>query len=108
MIFAFIGILVFEALTNWRVPIVVNRIRFGMLPNQQSATAGNSIITDFRFSFEAERLLRIIVALILIYALIINPDSLGVFPWIIAVLLLMAGITKICPLVISFRFIGFR
>ena len=55
MIYAFMGVFAFEALTNWRIPGLVTRMRFG------SDYAKTVDAATGRFSFEAERMLTFIV-----------------------------------------------
>ncbi len=104
MMYIFIGVFLFEAVTNWRIPILVSRLRYGT-----SAKASQAVmLKSTRFGFEAERMLRVAVAILLYISAILYPDILWVFPWFIAVMLALAGITKICPMVLFFRYCGFR
>lgn len=104
MIYAFIAVFLFEAVTNWRVPIIVSRLRYG--PSKAKPVSANT--NSPRISFEAERMLRITVAALLGVSFILYPEMLWFVPWFVAVMLLLAGITKICPMVIFYRFCGFR
>jgi hypothetical protein len=104
MIYAFIAVFLFEALTNWRVPIIVSRLRYGANAAGSKPVAPNSP----RFGFEAERMLRITVAALLGVSFIMYPNILWFVPWFVAVMLSLAGITAICPMVIFYRFCGFR
>ena len=103
VIYAYTGILLFEGLTNYRIPILLSRLRYGT--NAVNITPES---LSYRFSFEAERMLRIIVFLFMLISYFIFPDVLWFFPWFIGVMLLMAGITNICPMTMVLRFIGFR
>lgn len=102
MIYIFLGVFLFEAITNWRVPMIVSRLRHGpakvQSENQKPA----------RFNFEAERMLRVTVAILLVVSFILYPELLWFLPWFVAMMLLLAGITKICPMVLFYRFLGFR
>jgi len=104
MIYIFIGVFLFEAATNWRVPIIISRLRYGA----KAAGAHPANPDSSRFGFEAERMLRITVALLLWVSFIMFPELLWFVPWFVAIMLLLAGITKICPMVIFYRFCGFR
>jgi len=92
----------FEGVTNLRVPIIVSRLRYG-----RGMVDENSDPMVCRFSFEAERMLRIVVLLLIILTYIVFPVA-WFFPWFIGVMLLLAGITNICPMVMFMRFLGFR
>jgi archaellum biogenesis protein FlaJ (TadC family) len=104
MIYVFIGVFLFEALTNWRVPIIVSRLRYGA----DALKAQRESQKTPRFSFEAERMLRITVVALLVISFILYPELLWFLPWFVAVMLLLAGITKICPMVLFYRYFGFR
>ena len=105
---AYIALLIFEGLTNLRVPILVSRIRYGkeVVDAEASSTGG----------FEAERALRLVVAsmLILSYVLTHPPfayiqiEFIWFFPWFIGFMMFMAGVTNLCPMVMFFRWIGLR
>lgn len=101
LVYAYIGLLLFEAITNWRVPDIVNRLFKIPAPNE--APCGRTA-----FNFEAERILRIVVATLLILSYILFPEVLWLLPWFVAFMLFMAGMTNICPMTIFFSWLGFR
>lgn len=103
LIYLFIGIMLFECVTNWRVPIVVSRIWYG-----KEAVEGFFYSESYKFDYEAERLIRFAVALLLYLGFILYPDVAWFLPWFVGVMLLMAGVTNICPMVMFFRYLGFR
>jgi hypothetical protein len=108
LIYIFMGVFLFEAITNWRVPTVVSRLRYG---SSAVASASEDMSTERikgHYSFEAERMLRITVAFLLVLTFILYPEPMWFFPWFIAAMLLSAGITNICPMVMFYRFLGFR
>lgn len=104
LIYLYIGILVFEGITNWRVPIILSRLRYGQAYQDLPAAAPGT----YRFAFEAERALRMAIALFLVVSYIIFHEALWFFPWFIGFALTMAGITGICPMAILMRQAGFR
>ena len=102
LVYILIGVLVFEALTNWRAPIWVSRIRYG-----------KDILIDpygdwCKFDFASERMMRFTMAAMLAFTFIVIPDLAWFFPWFIGAMLLSAGITNICPMVMFYRYFGFR
>lgn len=103
MIYVYLGIIGFEAMTNWRIPALLSRLRYG-----QTAVQDPYINQKFKFKFEPERLLRVVVLLFLVVTFVLSPESDGFFPWFIGAMLLMAGVSSICPMVMFFRFLGFR
>ena len=102
MIYVFIGVFLFEALTNWRVPMIVSRLRSGAKAGNNQSTSGA------KFNFEAERMLRLTVVTLLVVSYILFSHQLWFLPWFIAVMLLLAGISSICPMVMFYRALGFR
>ena len=106
LIYIFLGVFVFEAITNWRVPTIVSRLRYGakLRPSAEMST----VHIKTHYSFEAERMLRLTVALLLVLTFILFREPMWFFPWFIAIMLLSAGITNICPMVMFYRYLGFR
>lgn len=103
LIYAYIGILLFEGVTNWRVPILISKLRFGKTyaPTVPHADSG-------WIPLDAERILRILVASMLILSYVMFREQTWFFPWFIGFMLFMAGMTNICPMVMGLRWIGFR
>lgn len=103
IIYAYMMVILIEAFTNFRIPIVVSRLRYGKEAIDETPEA-----SDYRFSFEAERMLRVVVFCFLLLTYVLFPEVVWFFPWFIGVMLLMAGITNICPMVMGMRYLGFR
>ena len=103
-VYAFIGLMIFEGITNWRIPILVSKLRFGssFKPTDVSTPNCRSI------PFDAERALRLVVASLLIISYIIFPLQLWLFPWFIGFMLFMAGLSNICPMAMTLHWVGFR
>ena len=104
MVYVYIGVLLFEGITNWRIPILVSKVRYGAAYSSQDVLSpGCNTI-----KFDAERALRLIVALFLILSYVTFPEQTWFFPWFIGFMLFMAGLTNICPMVMALRAFGFR
>ncbi len=103
-VLAYIALLLFEGITNWRIPVLVSKVRYGA-DYQQAVQACGGVSTR---SFEAERALRLIAAAMLYISYVILGETVWFFPWLLGVMLLIAGLTNICPMVIGLRLIGFR
>jgi len=103
MMYGFILLLSFEAITNLRIPGLILR-----------ATGSSDFSDDepenecYTFSIESERLLRVFVVLFLVLSYVLFPEPVWFFPWFVAAMLLLAGITNICPMVMMFQFVGFK
>jgi len=103
-IYTYIALLIFEGITNWRVPILVSRARFGdRFETEKMLSAGCA-----ETGFDAERALRLIVATMLVISYVMFREQVWFFPWFIGSMLLLAGITNICPMVMALRWLGFR
>jgi uncharacterized protein YqhQ len=110
LLFYYIGLLVFEGLTNWRVPKILTRVRNRSERKNQSVSisSGDEKKSAGQIPFEAERAMRLVIALILISPLFFSTEELWIVPWFVASMLLLAGVTNICPMVMFFRWLGFR
>lgn len=105
-IYGFIVVLLFEGITNWRIPILVSRLNGGpMLANPECTMSPGE---HARINFEAERALRLAVAAFLIVSYVMFNKELWFFPWFIGFAFFGAGLSGICPMVMGFRWLGFR
>ena len=102
LILGYIGLLFFEGLTNWRIPIIVSRIRYGTAANVNGCPPLTQI------NFDAERALRIVVALLLMLTYVVFNEETWFFPWFVGYMLLAAGFTNICPMYMVLRWMGFK
>lgn len=106
---AVIGLLIFEGVSNWRVPALITRLRhrepfefrdsLELIPERQ---------TGPRFPFDAERAWRLVVSVMLIVSYFFLYEQLWFFPWFMGFAIFGAGISGVCPVLISLKFIGFR
>jgi len=106
VVYGYIVVLLFEGITNWRIPLLVSRMR-GM----DVAGVSRCVISPgfrLRIAFEAEQAMRLAFALFLIFSYAVFNKELWLIPWLSGFALLGAGLSGICPLVISFRWLGFR
>lgn len=103
-LYAYIGIITFEALTNWRIPRLISKLRHGPAYLEIPVNAPST----YKYSFEAERSFRLVIALSLIVSCYVFPKTLWYFPWAVGFGLSMAGITGICPISLTFKKLGFR
>ena len=103
--YAYIGILLFEGITNFRIPILINKFRYG---KNVAMSVEDDATQPPRINFEAERAMRLVFALVLIPAILFLPKDLWFINWIIASFLTLAGLVNFCPTVVALRLIGFR
>jgi hypothetical protein len=104
--YALITLLVFEAVTNWRVPLLVSRVRQGATGIVNQATAESH--SESKFRFEAERALRLMFSTVLVVTYILFSNQLWLIPWFAGFALTVAGLSGICPMLLFFEKLGFR
>ena len=105
-VYVVVGILLFEGVTNWRVPIIITRIKYGK--NYREFLEEPACSTQWFGAFESERMLRFIVAIAVLISLHFVTDLIWFIPWLLVGMLILAGITNICLMVMLLRWVGFR
>jgi hypothetical protein len=106
VIYALVALLLFEGVTNLRVPGLVTSARFGKQTNVQNEA--DNFNPNARTSFEAERGLRLIVAILIVVPMISAIELLWLLPWFVGFALIGAGLSGICPMVLALRWLGMR
>lgn len=104
-LFAFAGFLLFEGITNLRLTRIINKIRFG----KGNIETEDSVCNVKWFNkIESERVLRFIVSGFVLLPYYVMPDVIWFIPWFVASMLILAGITNICPMVMFLKWSGLR
>lgn len=101
MVYGFMVLLSIEAVTNLRLPVVLFRFRTPVVDSDNQTS-------NCTFDIDSERLLRLVVVLFLLLSYVFFSEPIWFFPWFIAAMLFLAGITNICPMVMMFQYLGFR
>ena len=101
--YVYIGVLLVEGLSGFRVPTMVSRWRYGTNYRDVQRDPGK-----FRFAFEAERAMRLVFAVLLILAFFVIPADYWFVSWLVAIALFLSGLVNFCPMVMTLRWIGFR
>ncbi len=104
VLYGLIAFLIFEGLTNLRATLVLSRLRHVAVGSE----ASTSTHPFFHIDFEAERVLRLLVAVFLVISYLLYNDMLWVLPWFIGFALVGAGLSGICPMLMLLTKIGFR
>ena len=102
LMYALVGLLLFEGITNLRVPKVLVGLRSGAAAEFDAASSN----PNARISFEAERGLRLIVAALIVVPLTGFGSFLWLLPWFVGFALIGAGLSGICPMVLALRWLG--
>ena len=100
LIYALVALLMFEGLTNLRIPGLLVHARSGVLEE-----AGD-LNSNARVAFEAERALRLIVATLILVPMSGVADFLWLLPWFVGFALIGSGLSGICPMVLALRWLG--
>jgi hypothetical protein len=100
----YIGVVAFEGVTNWRIPILISKLRYGPAYGEPAKGGAGA----YKFNFEAERALRLVIVIFLVVSFFLFPQALWFFPWFVGFALSMAGITGICPMAIFIKKLGFK
>ena len=101
-----IGLSLFEAITNLRIPLLISKLRSGYEVDPQEGSIGISFPT--RTNFEAERGWRLSVAAVLSLSLFVFPDTLWFIPWFMGFAIFGAGISGVCPMFLMMKWAGLR
>jgi hypothetical protein len=104
LMYVYIGIVAFEGLTNWRIPILISKLRYGRAYRDLTGGAAGTS----KYNFDAERVLRLVIVVFLVVSFFLFPKVLWFFPWFIGFALSMAGMTGICPMAIFIKKLGFK
>jgi hypothetical protein len=95
---------VFEGVNNWRLPVLLKRAsgRFAAISGEAPCAHAA------RIPFDAERMLRLLVAAFLALSVFVYPQILWWFSWFVGFALLGAGISGVCPMLLFLKLVGFR
>ena len=103
-----IGVLVLEGITNYRIPLMVSQLRMA----GHEAFGDSSELTPeahlARIPFDAERAWRLAVAAMLGITVYVFNEQLWFFPWFMGFAIFGAGLSGVCPVLISLKLLGFR
>jgi len=106
LMFALIGLLFAEAITNQRVPMVVCILR-KYITKQQNGYVNHGQVANPKFDVDSERVWRLVVGLFLLVSFS-YVDALWWFPWFMGFAIFGAGLSGVCPVLIAIRWVGFR
>ena len=104
--YALLAVMIFEAVTNWRIPLLVSHLRYGSAA--YSPSADNEEATTHKFPFEAERALRAVFSAVLLVTNVLFNRNLWLFPWFAGFALAVAGLSGICPMLLFLERLGFK
>jgi hypothetical protein len=106
VIYSLIGVLLFEGITNLRIPVVLDKIGISKPDDMREGTIGLQFKT--RTNFEAERVWRLLLALVLIVVYVMYYDVAWALAWFMAIAIVGAGLSGVCPMFITLKWLGFK
>jgi hypothetical protein len=101
--YAYVGMLLFEGLTGYRLTTTLARLRRDAIRVERYSYPG-----EVRFTFEAERGMRLGFAGIMIATLFLIPEEYWFINWLVAIALFLSGLVNFCPMVATLRWLGLR
>lgn len=102
--YVYVGQLLVEGITNWRIPLLLDRLR-----SRQIERSGRTVPQPrTNIAFDSERAMRLFFAALMILAFYALPSPYWFLNWIIAAFLILSGLVRVCPVVLFFRSVGFR
>ncbi len=103
-----IAVLLFEGFTNWRIPLLASRLRYGADAPQVIEKACWPIHAFLKINFEAERVWRFTVASMLCLTYLMFYEQAWFIPWFMGFAIFGAGLSGVCPMLVSLKLFGFR
>lgn len=105
-VYGLIGWLAFEVITNQRLTVLVSYLRYGN--RSLGGMENSSAACRCKFDFEAERALRLVLVLLLLPSYVLFYKQLWIVAWFVGFALVAAGLSGICPMIMTLRKLGFR
>lgn len=110
LMWALIGTLLVEGLTNLRIPRLVTALRQhnGM---GETTLGRHELLPEtscHRFDFESERIWRLMIGMVLFISYVIFHELLWFLPWFLGFVILGAGVSGVCPGLSSLKWLGFK
>ena len=109
-IYAYIAVLLFEGITNWRIPVLVSQIRYAGKDFQVTDSENETC----SLNFEAERFLRFAVSFFIILGFVAFPKELWFFPeevflfWVLVIDILPLINSRDCHPVVNLPPLGIK
>jgi hypothetical protein len=106
VVYGLIAWLAFEVLTDQRLTTIVSRFRCG--GRDVPGDTNSAEACQCRFNFQAERALRLVLVLLLTLSYVLFYGQLWIVTWFVGFALVAAGLSGICPMIMTLRKLGFR
>jgi len=105
LMYAIASVLLLESITNFRLPQLLCRIHTSPACIEANTLQNENMSS--RFSIEAERIWRLLVGFLLLTTYYFY-HQLWFFPWFMGFAIFGAGVSGVCPVLLSIRWAGFK
>ena len=106
LIYALITVVMLEGITNFRIPSMLSKVRVDNSHDVSEDTF--TLAFKQRYNFEAERAWRLLLGFMLILVYVIFFDQVWYLAWFMGFAIFGAGLSGVCPMYISLKWLGFR
>ena len=106
LMFALIGLLFAEGISNQRIPKLVYLLR-NYLVKEEVGYVNYGQVAEPKFNVDSEQVWRLAVGFFLLVSFS-YVDALWWFPWFMGFAIFGAGLSGVCPVLFAIRWIGFR
>lgn len=106
VIYGLIAWLTLEVVINQRLTVIVSHLRYGDRCDLNKTSTVRPC--QGGFNFEAERALRLVLVLLLTLSYVLFYRQLWIVTWFVGFALVAAGLSGICPMIITLKKFGFR
>ncbi len=103
-----IAVLLFEGFTNWRIPWLISRLRYGSAAPPAIEKACWPIHAFFKIDFDAERAWRFTVVILLCITYLMFYGQAWFIPWFMGFTIFGAGLSGVCTMLLALKLIGLR
>ena len=103
VMYGLIGLIFFEGITNWRIPLLVSRFT-----QKPGADALPMEPFDFKWPLHGERAWRLVVGAMLLLTAVLFNEIAWFLPWFMGFAIFGAGVSGVCPVLLGLRFAGCR
>jgi len=101
VMYGLIGVLFVEGVTNWRIPLLMNRLL--RRPGADTQPMGPFAI---KWPLHSEQAWRLVVGFMLLLTAVLFKEAIWFMPWFMGFAILGAGVSGVCPMLLGLRAAG--
>jgi hypothetical protein len=99
--YGLIGVMFLEGMTNWRIPLLVNRVLRRPGANVQPMGPLST-----RWPLHSEQAWRLVVGFMLLLTAVLFKELVWFLPWFMGFAILGAGVSGVCPMLHGLYAVG--